>query len=119
MTTEEEQMDELVQSIRHALTTEVEPAEEPKPTIPARVTRVRTMIADSSTALKNSIVKYRALEAELESEKSSATAEYQRVVEEARRIRDERLAEADTLLHQIRTTVEALEPARVKLAEAA
>lgn len=81
--------------------------------------RVKTMIRDTSSTLKKVIETYRVEEATAEATKAAAHDRFKLAVELAKQERDACLAEADADLHQIRQTIEALEPARARLAETA
>jgi hypothetical protein len=80
---------------------------------------VRTMIATTGKSLKRFVDQMRLKETELEATKAAATAEYERAVASAKLIRDNCHQETDADLHQIRTTLEVLDPVRAKLAEMA
>lgn len=80
---------------------------------------VRTMIASTGKSLKRIVDQMRSKETELEAVKAAATVEYERAVASAKLIRDNCHAETDADLHQIRTTLEVLDPARAKLSEMA
>ncbi|TIS17232.1 MAG: hypothetical protein E5X10_04435 [Mesorhizobium sp.] len=79
---------------------------------------VRSMIANTGKTLKRFVDQMRRKETELEGVKA-ATAEFERVVALAKMVRDNCHAETDADLHQIRTTLEVLDPARAKLSEMA
>jgi hypothetical protein len=80
---------------------------------------VRTMIATTSMSLKRHVDRLRNKETELEATKAAATVEYERAIAQAKLERDNCHAETDADLHQIRTTLEVLDPARAKLSEMA
>ncbi|PBC01767.1 hypothetical protein [Mesorhizobium sp. WSM3860] len=80
---------------------------------------VRSMIANTGKTLKRFVDQMRRKETELEGVKAAATAEFERVVALAKMVRDNCHAETDADLHQIRTTLEVLDPARAKLSEMA
>ncbi|MDG4853865.1 MULTISPECIES: hypothetical protein [unclassified Mesorhizobium] len=85
---------------------------QPKPT-------VRNMIVTTGMSLKRHIDRLRTKETELEATKAAATVEYERVIAQAKLVRDNCYQETDADLHQIRTTLEVLDPARAKLSEMA
>lgn len=91
---------------RDTTTTEVKPT-------------VRNMIANTGISLKRLVDQMRTKEAELEAVKAAATVEFERIVAQGKLVRDNCHQETDADLHQIRTTLEVLDPARAKLAEMA
>lgn len=80
---------------------------------------VRNMIANTGISLKRLVDQMRTKETELEAAKAAATVEFERVIAQAKLVRDNSHQETDADLHQIRTTLEVLDPARAKLAEMA
>ncbi|TIS11981.1 MAG: hypothetical protein E5X09_11705 [Mesorhizobium sp.] len=72
-----------------------------------------------STKTSRHIDRLRTKETELEATKAAATVEYERVIAQAKLVRDNCYQETDADLHQIRTTLEVLDPARAKLSEMA
>lgn len=80
---------------------------------------VRSLIADTGKALRSAVDRLRKKEASIEEAKSAATARYDRTVALAKLQRDEVFEVADAELHQLRTTLGIIDPARAKLAETA
>lgn len=104
---------EVDQELSEALTEEMtRDTIEPKPT-------VRNMIASTGISLKRLVDRMRTKETELEAIKAAATVDYERAIAQAKLVRDNCHAETDADLHQVRTTLEVLDPARAKLAEMA
>lgn len=80
---------------------------------------VKTIIASTSRTLTKYVGEMRKLEALEEAKKAAATKTHDSIVAAAKLDRDNVHAEADAALHQLRSTIEVLDPARAKLAEQA
>ena len=78
---------------------------------------VREMVNVAAVTLKRWIAEMRRMESDLEADKASATAEYEKTVAAAKIIMEDRHAKADADLKQLRETMKSLEPARADLAE--
>ncbi|BCH11992.1 hypothetical protein MesoLj131c_62500 [Mesorhizobium sp. 131-3-5] len=101
--------DDLLAAVDNALSAE---ADKPKRS-------VRTMISNAGNVLKRIVEQARKKEAELEAIKATATADYERIVADAKAVRDKCHQDTDADLFQIRTTLDVIDPARAKLAEMA